>query len=112
MRSKCLIIAWRAHGMVGNDAVQTLSLSLALSVFGRERSFEITSPKYGGCPKDIANNETPKHIEGRNSTSTFTRACGWSCNMAMGQNPHHTPSEHPNPTTKVGSKMGKAREAP
>ena len=26
--------------------------------------------------------------------------------MAMGQKPNRTPSEHPNPTTKVGSKMG------
>ena len=26
--------------------------------------------------------------------------------MAMGQNPNRTPSEHPNPTTKIGSKMG------
>ena len=30
--------------------------------------------------------------------------------MAMGQNPkpNRTPSEHPNPTTKIGSKMGGA----
>ena len=26
--------------------------------------------------------------------------------MGMGQNPNRTPSEHPNPTTKLGSKMG------
>ena len=26
--------------------------------------------------------------------------------MAMGQNPNRTPSEHPNATTKIGSKMG------
>ena len=26
--------------------------------------------------------------------------------MAMDQNPNRTPSEHPNPTTKIGSKMG------
>ena len=26
--------------------------------------------------------------------------------MAMGQKPNRTPSEHPNPTTKIGSKMG------
>ena len=26
--------------------------------------------------------------------------------MAMGQNPNRTPSEHPNPATKIGSKMG------
>ena len=26
--------------------------------------------------------------------------------MAMGQNPNRTPSEHPNPTTKIGPKMG------
>ena len=26
--------------------------------------------------------------------------------MAMGQNPNRTPSEHPNPTTKIGSKLG------
>ena len=26
--------------------------------------------------------------------------------MAMGQNPNRTPSEHPNPTIKIGSKMG------
>ena len=25
---------------------------------------------------------------------------------AMGQNPNRTPSEHPNPTTKIGYKMG------
>ena len=25
---------------------------------------------------------------------------------AMGQNPNRTPSEHPNPTTEIGSKMG------
>ena len=25
--------------------------------------------------------------------------------MAMGQNPNRTPSEHPNPTTKIGPKM-------
>ena len=28
------------------------------------------------------------------------------CQVAMGQNPNRTPSEHPNPTTKIGSKMG------
>ena len=28
--------------------------------------------------------------------------------MAMGQNPNRTRSEHPNPTTKIGSKMGGA----
>ena len=27
-------------------------------------------------------------------------------NMVMGQNPNRTPSEHPNPTTKIGSEMG------
>ena len=26
--------------------------------------------------------------------------------MAMGQNPNRTPSEHANPTTKIGAKMG------
>ena len=26
--------------------------------------------------------------------------------MAMGQNPNHSPSEHPNPNTKIGSEMG------
>ena len=26
--------------------------------------------------------------------------------MAMGQNPNRTPSEHPNPTTRIGSKTG------
>ena len=26
--------------------------------------------------------------------------------VAVGQNPNRTPSEHPNPTTKIGSKMG------
>ena len=26
--------------------------------------------------------------------------------MAMGQNPNRAPGEHPNPTTKIGSKMG------
>ena len=26
--------------------------------------------------------------------------------MAMGQDPNRTPSEHPNPTTQIGSKMG------
>ena len=29
-----------------------------------------------------------------------------SIHVAMGQNPNRTPSEHPNPTTKIGSKMG------
>ena len=29
-------------------------------------------------------------------------------NVAMGQNPNRTPSEHPNPTTKIRSKMGGA----
>ena len=28
--------------------------------------------------------------------------------MAMGQKTNRTPSEHPNPTTKIGSKMGGA----
>ena len=28
--------------------------------------------------------------------------------MAMGQDPNHGPFEHPNPTTKIGSKMGGA----
>ena len=28
--------------------------------------------------------------------------------MAMGQKPNCAPSEHPNPTTKIGSKMGGA----
>ena len=32
--------------------------------------------------------------------------------MAMGQNPNCTPSEHPNPTTKIGSKMGGAPTPP
>ena len=31
-----------------------------------------------------------------------------STDVAMGQNPNRTPSEHPNPTTKIGSKMGGA----
>ena len=26
--------------------------------------------------------------------------------LAMGQNPNRNPSEHPNPTTKKGTKMG------
>ena len=29
-----------------------------------------------------------------------------SSKLAMGQNPNRTPSEHPNPTTKIGCKMG------
>ena len=28
--------------------------------------------------------------------------------MAMGQNPNRPPSEHPNPSTKIGSTMGGA----
>ena len=28
--------------------------------------------------------------------------------MAMGQNPNRSPSEHPNPTTKISSKMAGA----
>ena len=32
--------------------------------------------------------------------------------MAMGQKPNRIPSEHPNPTTKIGSKMGGAPKAP
>ena len=35
-------------------------------------------------------------------------APGATPQMAMGQNPNRTPSEHPNPTTKIGSKMGDA----
>ena len=30
----------------------------------------------------------------------------------MGQNPNRTPSEHPNPTTNIGSKMGDAPKTP
>ena len=33
----------------------------------------------------------------------------WVCfDVAMGQNPNRTPSEHPNPTTKIPPKMGGA----
>ena len=32
--------------------------------------------------------------------------------MAMGQEPNRTPSEHPNPTTKIGSKMDGAPKPP
>ena len=31
---------------------------------------------------------------------------GWGPAMAMGQKPHRTPSDHPNPTAKIGPKMG------
>ena len=34
------------------------------------------------------------------------------CDVAMGQNPNRTPSEHPNSTTKIGSKMGGALKTP
>ena len=36
----------------------------------------------------------------------FLKMLSFMQEMAMGQNPNRTPSEHPNPTTKIGSKMG------
>ena len=40
------------------------------------------------------------------SQSGWLKPVGIAIDMAMGQNPNRTPSEHPNPTTKIGSTNG------
>ena len=47
----------------------------------------------------------------QSSSSLFPLLCGLQSlesggNVGMGQTPNRTPSEHPNPTTQIGSKMG------
>ena len=54
--------------------------------------------------------EEPKSLRGHLGTAKISAKATVNfglaqADMAMGQNPNRTPSEHTNPTTKIGSKM-------